>query len=399
MFKNILKIICFVIIILQNDYNAFGQDSEIPNAGFDTTQYHPVFIQSSDGQFKLNIGLYTQFRYNSNYRSNLPSVMPDSSKSWTNGYSMARTRIFFEGDLTDKFYFHVRMNINAASNLELFVAYLQWNIKKNMKLRVGKQFMALGREDWMYPENLASMEFSANDFTYAIWSSFGFQFHHQLNNKFRYWASVGNGVYGGRQVYPAPQDSDIMLTARTEFQLVGDNWGIWDDMLGRKGRDFGMLLGVSGAYNHRYDSVSPPSHSRNGYQLNVDYSISGNGFQLFTQGTMTSRYYDNSSLNNTVYGFFGTFGYWFTKKVFAYARYDLVDKGDYSFASENYSSPGIGVSLYPFTWTNRMRVSLEYNHLSAKVNNTIVTPDGSLGLVESEYGGQQSIRFQLQFGF
>ena len=93
-------------------------------------------------------------------------------------------------------------------------------IKKNMKLRVGKQFMALGREDWMYPENLASIEFSANDFTYAIWNSFGFQFHHQVNDKFRYWASVGNGVYGGRKPYPAPEDSDIMFTGRTEFQLT-----------------------------------------------------------------------------------------------------------------------------------------------------------------------------------
>ena len=392
--------ICTVFILITFSNFLYGQTNNLPTAGFDTTtQYHPVFIQSSDGKYKLNLGLYTQFRYNSNMRFGLPSQMPDSTKQWTNGYGMARTRIFLEGDFTDKFYYHIRMNINALSNMELFVAYLQWNINKNMKLRAGKQFMALGREDWMYPENLASIEFSANNFTYAIWNSFGFQFHHQVNDKFRYWASIGNGVYGGRKPYPAPESSDIMLTARAEYQLIGTNWSLWDDMLGRKGQDFGMMIGVGGAYNHRYDTLSPPDHPRNGYQINVDYSVSGNGYHLFTQGSMTSRTYDNDGLDNSVYGFYGTFGYWFTKKVFGYARYDLVLKGDSQEATEDYSSPGIGVSYYPFDWTNRMRISLEYNHLNAKVNETLVVPDGSLGLVESSYGGQQSIRFQLQFGF
>ena len=393
---NLLTTIIFVFSFLI----LHAQDSKLPTAGFDTTnQYHPVFIQSNDGKYKLNIGLYTQFRYNTNLRFDLPDQLPDSSRSWTNGYSMARTRIFLEGDFTDKIYYHIRMNINATSNMELFVAYLQWNIKNNMKLRAGKQFMALGREDWMYPENLASMEFSANDFTYAIWNSFGFQFHHQVNDKFRYWASIGNGVYGGRKPYPAPETSDIMLTARAEFQLMGTNWGIWDDMLGRKGQDFGMLLGAGAAYNHRSDTLTIADYSENGYQINVDYSVSGNGYQLFTQGSMTSRTYNDGLLDNTVYGFYGTFGYWFTKKVFGYTRYDLVLKGDHKLASENYASPGLGVSYYPFTWTNRVRISLEYNHLNAKINNTLVVPDGSLGLVESSYGGQQSIRFQLQFGF
>ncbi|MDX5426987.1 MAG: hypothetical protein LPK79_02670, partial [Bacteroidota bacterium] len=147
---------------------------DLPNAGYDTSRYHPLFIQSDDGKYSLNIGLYTQFRYNATYQSDMPDSVPDFSR----GYNLARTRIFFEGNLTDKFYYHTRVNVNPIGNFELIAAYLQWNINKKMWLRMGRQFMALGREDWMYPQDLAAVEFSANDFTYAIWSSFGFQFRH-----------------------------------------------------------------------------------------------------------------------------------------------------------------------------------------------------------------------------
>jgi len=66
---------------------------------------------------------------------------------------------------------------------------------------------------------------------------------------------------------------------------------------------------------------------------------------------------------------------------------------------EDYSSPGAGISFYPFKWTRRTRFTVEYNYLDATLNNTLVEPDGQLGLVENSYGPQQSLRFQLQFGF
>lgn len=384
----------YSIIVISFILNGFI-DLNAQNAGFDTTQYHPVYIQSKDAQFKLNLGLYTQFRYNVNHRLDTPDSVP----TFTNGYNQARTRIFLEGDLTSKFYYHLRTNINPSGDVELFVSYLQWNINKKMNIRMGRQFMALGREDWMYPQDLASMEFSAQDFTFAIWSSFGFQFKHTPSNYFRYWVGIGNGVYGGRRPYPAPKDSDVLLNARAEWNIVGADWGIWDDMLGRKGQPFGMLLGVGGAHNQRFDEKALITQPKNGSQLNIDYSISGNGFHGFAHGTFTNLQYKNPATNNNTYGFYATFGYWFTKKIFAYARFDHVDKGTNQNATENYTSPGIGCSLYPFTLTNRVRFTAEYNYLSNPVNHTLVHPDGQLGVVESSYGGQQSFRIQIQFGF
>lgn len=373
-----------------------SEEVELPVAGYDTTSYHPLFIQSKDGLFKFNLGMYAQVRYNMNWRSGLP----DTLDAFTRGYNMARTRIFFEGNLTKKFYYHFRMNINPSGNFELIVGYLQWNINPNWNLRVGRQFLALGLEDWMYPQDLAAMEFSAHDFTFAIWSSFGAQVGHVLSDKTRFWLSVGNGVYGGRRSFPAPKDSDVLFTGRFEWNVKGTGWGEWGDMVSRKGRDFGILVGIAGAQLYRNDKESLKTDAKTGTQVNLDFSLHGNGFHFFSHGNATFlSFQEGVSDDFTNYGFYSTFGYWLSRHWFPYIRYDVVSAGNQPGDYETYASPGIGLSYYPFNWTNRMRFTAEYNYLGATINNTLVQPDGQLGVTASDFGSQQHLRFQLQFGF
>jgi len=392
--KQKISIVLWVLVIIIHFY---GYKSRAQNqvAGFDKTAYNPVFIQSLDEKFRLNIGMYTQFRYNMNFRENTP----DGIDAFSRGYSLARTRIFFEGNYTDKFNYHFRFNINPSGNIELLVAYLQYNVKSNMWIRLGKQFMALGREDWILPQDLASIEFSAHNFTYAIWSSFGFQFHHSPSDYFRYWVSIGNGAYGGRRQFPEPKDADVALTGRIEYNIFGTSWGIWDDMLGRKGTDFGMLIGLGSGYLSRSKASDLLTNAEKAYQINLDYSISGNGFHFYAHGSFTNQSFKGVSENFSGSGFYSTFGYWLNEYIFPYARFDYVSKGKNLGFSEDYISPGAGISYYPFKWSNRYRFSLEYNHLGAIVNYTPVEPDGQLGLVQSFWGKQQSVMLQMQFGF
>ena len=375
--------------VLSQSDGMTADGNDLPVAGYDTTAYHPLFIQSKDGRFKFNLGMYAQVRYNMNWRADLP----DTLEHFTRGYNLARTRLFLEGNLTEKFYYHFRVNINPSGNFELFVAYLQWNMNKNWNLRIGRQFMALGREDWMYPQDLASMEFSAHDFTFAIWSSFGVQVRHVPSDKIRFWLSAGNGAYGGRRAYPAPKDSDVLFTGRLDWNVLGTDWGIWDDMLGRRGRDFGILVGLGLGQLFRSDSEALQTDAEDATQVNIDFSVSGNGYHLFTHGTLTRvNFREEVSADYENYGFYATFGYWVTDHLFPYVRYDVVAAGSQPGDYVDYASPGIGISFYPLTWTNRLRLTTEYNYLGATVNNTIVQPDGQLGLIESTWGRQQHLR-------
>ncbi|MEA3413341.1 MAG: porin [Pseudomonadota bacterium] len=140
-------------------------------AGYNKNAVNGFFIGDESGQFRLNIGAYTQVRYNTNWRNGSPAGEDD----FTQGFSINRTRFFFEGQYTDPLKYHLRLNIDDTGNADLIAAYLQYAFTPHWGIRVGEQFMALSREDWMYAQDVLGLEFSPNDFTFAIGSSIGIQ--------------------------------------------------------------------------------------------------------------------------------------------------------------------------------------------------------------------------------
>ena len=137
-------------------------------AGYEKNSTNGFFIRSKDGQFRLNIGAYTQVRYDVNWRD-APAGENDVEK----GFSINRTRFFLEGQFTSKFDYHFRTNIDDGGDFSLLVAYLQYNIGNKWNLRGGKQFIAMSREDWMLAQDVLTTEFSPNDFTFALGTAIG----------------------------------------------------------------------------------------------------------------------------------------------------------------------------------------------------------------------------------
>jgi hypothetical protein len=382
-------------------YNQPGafQDTTL-TAGFDPSLYHPFFIKSKDGQYSLNISAYAQLRYNASFLYSTP----DTATSIATGYNLGRFRMFFEGNLTDKFYYHFRTNVNPSGKFELIAAYIQYNINSKNWLRFGRQFMALSLEDWMYPLDLAAIEFSAMDFEFAIWSSFGLQWRHTANERLRSYVSIGNGSYGGRQEFNAPAQSDLALIGRGEWNILGGSWGRWDDMVGRREKfPLGLLLGASIGNQFRFDKKVIQTEPNGGTQVNADFSLQSKTIHFFAAYNRTWTRF-SSGVGQDFYreGFYSTLGHWLNNQWFTYARVDYVGKGnlpDPQNTLKNYVAPGAGISYYPFFFNNKVRFTLEFNHLTEALSQTTVAPDGQLGFVPTPYGPQSSIRFQAQFGF
>jgi hypothetical protein len=372
------------------------RDSSV-TAGFDTEQFHPFFIKSRDGQYTLHISAYAQLRYNAALLANTP----DSVMKFDRGYNLGRARFFLEGNMTDKFYYHFRTNINPSGRFELIAAYLQYNMGPKDWIRFGRQFMALGLEDWIYPLDLASIEFSAHNFEFAIWNSFGVQWRHTFNDRWRIYASAGNGAYGGRQEFPAPKASDLGLIGRVEWNILGGSRSRWDDMVGRPDRhSFGMLLGASVGHQIRRNAEALKTDSKNGTQFNIDFSMQGNRYHFYSHYSRTWLTFQPGVQQNFWRdGFYGTFTYWLSKEWMPYARFDYVGAGNKPGNFLNYAAPGLGISYYPFFYNNKNRISLEYNFLKNPLSQTTVAPDGQLGFVPSVWGAQSSLRLQVQFGF
>lgn len=359
-----------------------------PTAGYEKSSTNGFFIRSKDEKFRLNIGLYTQARYDVNWRD-----APEGEQDVEQGFSVNRTRFFLEGQFTPRFDYHFRINIDDEGDFSLLVAYAQFNIGDKWNLRAGRQFIATSREDWMLPQDTLTTEFSPNDFTFALGASTGVQAHYQGARQ-RLWAAVSDGAPGAKREFPSSDPSEIALTGRWELQVTGNDWSVWDDQIGRRGRPQGILLGLAGGYQAAEDA----SEFDAGAQLNADVSFNGDGYQVMLAGSWTWHDPDAAdSFSN--YGLVVQGGYFLAEDVQVYAQYNFVSPGDQPGDLDSFNSVTAGVSYYPFSWTNRWKFSAEAGHLFDALDATIVGPSGGLGWLPSDEEGQTYFRVQAQFGF
>ncbi len=361
-------------------------------AGYTKTGGNGFFIRDTEDQFRLNIGAFTQARYNMNWRDS-----SSGGNDFSRGTSMNRTRIFFEGKYTDQYDFHFRLNMNNSDDPELLVGYLNRNFDENWSMRVGAQFMALSREDWMYAQDVLGLEYSPNDFTFAVGSSVGIQPRYQAQKQ-RLWFGVSNGSFGNKEEFPSTSTADVLLTSRYEVQLAGENWAVWDDLVGRRGRERGILLGVAGAYQRDWKDSSSGTSAEKSSQLIADISFNGDGYQALVSGTWQWLEPKVGQDFNT-FGLLAQGGYFIAEPWQLFGRYDLISPGDMPGSQDTFNALAVGVNYFPFSWTNRWKFSGEAGYLFEALDRTIVSPSGSLGWLASDDDGQWNLRFQTQFGF
>ncbi len=371
-------------------------EGEQPIAGYERSPVNGFFVQSANGEFRLQLGGYTQVRWNGNWRTAPDSVAGESPEDdFTRGWSLNRTRIFLEGKFTDRAAYHFRININDSFDVELLVAFAQLRLPRGWSLRFGKMYIPLSREDWMFAQDLLTSEYSPNDFTFAIGSSLGaFAFwggdHHRL------WIALHNGAYGGRESFPSEQNADFAGTARWEWNFFGDDWSVWDDMVGRRGRAQVMMLGVSGGAQGKFGS--DVSGNRSAAQANVDLNFNGSGFQAVVASSMTFKnpVEEDSFVN---FGLLAQIGAFVLDPLQLFSQYNLLAPGTQGGGLENFNSLAFGVNYFPFLWTNRWKLTFEGGVLFNALNETLVAPSGSLGWLASNEGPQGYLRVQAQFGF
>ena len=364
------------------------QYSEVPlTAGYDKSGGKGFFIRSEDSQFRLNIGAYTQARYDINWRE-----APVGEDDVTKGFSFNRTKLFFQGEFTPLFNYHFRFSLDDEGNTDIMIAFLQYNISNKWNLRVGRQYFATTREDWMWGDDIMTTEFSAHDTTFALGAANGLQAIYQAGQQ-RFWFGLSDGS-AAAQAAASEEQSDLALNGRWEYQLSGSDWSVWDDIIGRKGRSQGVLLGLGGAYQLEKDTSVLDRVA----QLNADISFNGDGYQAILAASWT-RHEPRAGDAYNNYGIFAQGGYFFTAHTQTYAQYNLISPGDQPGDLETFHSISAGVNYFPFIWANRWKFSTEIAHMFDTLNKTIVAPSTSLGWLESDEPGQTYLRLQAQFGF
>jgi hypothetical protein len=368
-------------------------------AGFDKANFNGFFVQSRDGQFRLNIGAYTQFRYNLVWRETPPA----GDTKFDSGFVVPRTRFFFEGKMTDRIEYQLRLNIDDTGAFSLLIAYAGYNFKNYhlralrnhgaWNLRVGRQFIAITREDWMFAQDILTTEFSAVDQAFAVGAADGLQAFYG-RDRGRMWFALSNGASGGKEDFPDNTTSQALVSARGEVQLLGDDWNTFNDLVGRKGRSLGVLLGVGSGYTVAGPNAPAGTPQHTG-QVTVDVSVGGDGFQAMVYGMW--NWEAVSGLRST-WGLVAQAGYFIFEPWQVYAQYSLVHPGQIA-GLIPFNALTLGTSAFPFNWTNRIKLSLEGGLLFNAINSTLVNPTPANGWLSADAGNQYYLRAQLQFGF
>ena len=368
-------------------------------AGFDKANFNGFFIQSRDEQFRLNIGAYTQFRYNLVWRETPPA----GERKFESGFVVPRTRFFFEGKMTDRIEYQLRVNIDDTGDFSLLIAYAGYNFKYYRlrpaskkgawNLRVGRQFIAITREDWTFGQDVLTTEFSAVDQAFAVGASDGLQAFYG-RDRGRMWFALSNGAAGGKEDFPNNTTSQALLSARGEVQLLGDDWNTFNDLVGRKGRSLGVLLGIGSGYAVAGPNApaGTPQHSG---QVTLDLSVGGDGFQAMAYGIWNWAAVGTAQ---STWGLVAQAGYFIFEPWQVYAQYSLVHPGRTA-GLIPFNALTLGTSAFPFSWTNRIKLSLEGGMLFNAINATLVSPTPANGWLPADAGNQYYLRAQLQFGF
>lgn len=359
---------------------------------FDSSEFNPYYFHIKGWDHKINMGLYAQFRFENSWADTGTGQGDERSSE----FRLNRARFFMEGKFLNHLHYKVAFNRSAGDDFSLQQAYLKFRLSHGWQLWVGQQFYNTLREDWPDPTQTASMDNSAMDYTFGAGTGFGAMVQNTPSHKARWWFSVNDGAAGARSDAADVGKSSIAFVGRLDYQIVGTDWTVWDDLIGGRDLPFGVMVGFFGAQMMNVDDQNTEV-DEDLTQFGVDVNLNGDGYQIVLAGVLTKHTApDISSYQH--YGAYFQAGYFFRPKWQAYIRYDYVSPGNQGGGLECYRAPGIGVNFFPIV-NRRWRVTAELNYLNSALNNTIVQPVPELGWAPSDERGQTSFRIQLLLGF
>jgi hypothetical protein len=389
-------------------------DDEGQVAGYNKGHRNPIFVQSKDGLFRLDIGAYTQLRYNGVTRETPPAGDPRFDSGWV----FARTRFLFQGRAGENINYELRLQISSEGEFNLLTAYVGYNFgdyghnsrtnRGAWSLMIGQQFLAHMVDMWQYPEDKLTTEYSGVNYAFAIGVNDSVQAFFG-KDRYRLWMAVSNGRFNPPIVAGSNGEifggdirtGMVMFSGRGEVQLIGNDWTLYKDDLSRRtvdGRNPGLRLGVAGAYSlgvrdqQPQPDLAPP---KNALQLTMDITAGGNGFQVLAQGVW--NWFDDPTPTSR-WGFMVRGGYFILEPWNVYAQYALVDPGTQTGYGQ-FNAVTLGTSWYPFPWSNRYRFSAEGGLLFNPISASLVSPNPTIGWLEDDQGNQYYCRLEVQFGF
>lgn len=344
------------------------------------------FLASPDGNFRLNIKGYTQFRWIMNH------VRDPGLDEWAKGFENARTQLFFEGHVIDRsITYRVQGNFSrSGGSLTLFDAWLAKSFDNGFKVVAGQFRDPMLREFLVVETTQLLVERSMVHQAFTFDRTQGVMLEYQ-NDLLRLQGSFNDGAKTSNTSWQTAT-TEYAFTGRGELRLGGD-WAQFNDLTSFPGDSPAVLIGAAVGWQ-RAESGGV-SLAGEVIQWTVDGSLELGGANLFASvvGRHTT---DLPGANLDQYGAVVQGGLFVLPEVELYARYEWGDADD---GQSDLSAATAGANWY--LSKQRLKLSGDFGYGFNAVSAFFGNPSSIAGWRTDTAGddGQWVIRVQAQVMF
>lgn len=358
------------------------------------------FLQSSDGNFRLNLKGMIQFRYVMSLQDNTADASGDDTRG---GFELSRTRYSFSGHVIDpSFKYFIWGGWNASGGALLLDAWIQKDYENGWSIRAG-QFKLPTWQEWTFSEARQQfVERSLLDARYGQLYSQGVMGIYKADNLRFYGAfsdgartlntpAISTGPDSSSSIYQ--QATDVALTGRAEYLIEGD-WANYSDYTSP--RDSERTFVVGGSLHYQIGESGTDDLETEILQFTADGSFKFGGWNLYG-AFIWSSIDDDAMTDRDEMGFLLQGGYYLTDEFELIAKYEYGDLDGGGAVQDDLNVVTVGFNRYwnshGMKWTTDIGYALD--EIDAGWNGS------SRGFRADSAGedGQIVIRSQLQLLF
>jgi len=295
----------------------------------------------------MNVGGLIQFRYNANFRSDDGTNITRDDDT-TIGFSNARTKIWFKGDINSDLSYGVMgaFDNGSSGSFNLDDAYFVYKFSDMFSVKGGQFKLPVLREELVADSNQLAVDRSLTNQVFTQGRSQGVSLNFKSGDNFRGSAAFSDGLRTKNTDFNSSSESDWAVTGRVEFKWAGD-WDRFADFTSFKGQGNAGMVGAALHYQASQNTGDGIDSSLNtaasAFMLyTIDAALEGDGWNLYGALIGSFNDPDNAGEDST-----NTFGLVVQGGVFVADQWELFGRWDAIFADKD---AGSGPQLDPKTF-------------------------------------------------
>lgn len=212
-----------------------------------------IFLLSADGSFSANFNGQIQARYIFNTEDN----RADESIS---GFQMRRMKFGVKGKVADGWGYSFRIKGDrdqetATSDVEIDTAYITYKISDTLSMAAGAKKLPFARQELIIPSRQVGVDRAIVTEFFTLNRSDLVEVKYNASDDLVITGAISDGANGHLTDYNADASNDFSVTARADWQAIGDNWKAAKHEFGGTDED---ALFVGAAYHHqKADGTGP----------------------------------------------------------------------------------------------------------------------------------------------